>query len=293
MCGDGVRTGAEECDGTDIGGDGTCAGLYGPSYTGVPTCSPADASDPAAGCRILPMGCTLVAGEKDGPALVTIPTTTSGTMRIDATEVTNGQYEIFLAAEAGTTVMQPSFCQWNADFHADATCLAGAGESAWCTGAECLRLPRVCIDWCDAAAYCAWAGKRLCGDPSGGPAPAFTLGDASKNQWTNACTSGGAHAYPYGDTFVAASCNGVGGVGHPVAAGSTPSCAAAPPYADVLDLNGNVWEWQDDCTSTGDNDACPTRGGAYNSQPSDLSCTSGPGFNRQNQHPAVGFRCCE
>lgn len=75
---------------------------------------------------------------------------------IGSREVSNGEYQQFLAAQQDPAI-QPGECAWNDDFTPTQWPVASA------------TLPVVNIDWCDARAYCAWAGKRLCGAIAGGP----------------------------------------------------------------------------------------------------------------------------
>src|SRR5262249_40663852 len=103
------------------------------------------------------------------------------------------------------------------------------------------------VDWCDAFAYCAWAGKRLCGRIAGGSVdPTFGTDLASESEWYNACSRGGQHAYPYGDTYDPRACNGLeygAGTGPQLPVGSLSSCTGG--FAGLFDMSGNVSEWED------------------------------------------------
>jgi len=169
-----------------------------------------------------------------------------------------------------------------------------------CQGAGCGNHPQACVDWCDAYAYCAAVGKRLCGRIGGGPNGFADYADATKSQWYNACTSGGANSYPYGDAYMGSSCNAVDlGIGATVEVGSLATCqSSVPGYTGVYDLSGNVAEWEDSCiSSTGPGDDCQTRGGAFGSPGGAVDCAQVPnldphGTRRNSAYGVIGFRCC-
>lgn len=203
-----------------------------------------------------------------------------GTHCIDATEVTVAAYLGFLG---GPDPGQNAECAWNVSYVPS----GGAPASS--------QLPITKVDYCDAAAYCKSAGKRLCGKIGGGATPVASYADPAVSQWLAACSSDGANAYPYGAAFVAGTCNGSGsGFGAPVAVQSLPGCKGpAAPESGIYDMSGNVWEWEDSCSgSTGATDTCRLRGGSFNNPMGFLGCSADYNVQRQAAFTSVGFRCC-
>jgi formylglycine-generating enzyme len=209
---------------------------------------------------------------------------------IDSTEVTRCQYRTWLDTSPPTTG-QDAWCAWNTDFTPDATCMSG---SSVCQGAACGNHPQVCLDWCDAYAYCKAVGKRLCGKIEGGANAPDDYADPTKDQWYNACVSDDTNnAFPYGNTYDGKKCNGADqGIGTTVAVGSLPDCqSTVSGYAGVYDLFGNAWEWEDTCGGTsGPQDWCRERGGSFLTY--DVHCDFTSHDARGNVASTVGFRCC-
>jgi formylglycine-generating enzyme required for sulfatase activity len=206
---------------------------------------------------------------------------------IDSTEVTRDQYAAWLAGSP-TTSGQDSWCSWNTSF---------VPTRQWPPGTKGGH-PVVCVNWCDAYAYCKGIGRRLCGNIDGGANAWGDFNNATKSQWFNACTSGGQNDYPYGDTFDGQACNGDDkGVGSTVSAGSLSTCqSSVSGYAGVYDLSGNAYEWEDTCSgSLGSADACRVRGGSYYPDAAGaMRCDvdSGLSAKRNIADDNVGFRCC-
>ena len=198
---------------------------------------------------------------------------------IDPREVNNAQYQKFLDLDHDLAE-QPPGCAWN-DSYAP---VAWVGDGS---------MPVVNIDWCDARAYCHWAGRRLCGAISGG---ATTVPEAfmpALDQWHHACTKGGTRPFPYGPSYDPKACNvhdydpNVDAV---MPTGSLPSCEA--PVSGLFDLSGNVWELTATCTGDGPDDKCLRRGGSYFSKADDLGCYIQSVRPRKDVYAYVGFRCC-
>ncbi len=221
---------------------------------------------------------------------------------IDATEVTREQYAAWVQTNPSVSG-QVASCSWNDSFAPVATCTS---QLAAC-GSDCGRNPQVCVDWCDAAAFCKAVGKRLCGK-IGGNANAFSdAADASKSQWYAACTSGNKCAYSYGNTWdgdAAALCNDwKNALGTTTPVGTFATCTSPDPlYRGVYDLTGNVWEWEDSCNgATNGDDACHIRGGTYtNCYGAGVcdypyvqdGCYYGAIIKRASADKITGFRCC-
>ncbi|MBT3296338.1 MAG: SUMF1/EgtB/PvdO family nonheme iron enzyme [Verrucomicrobia bacterium] len=179
---------------------------------------------------------------------------------LDYREVTVGDFQEFIAATSGT---MPTAPPW------------GWGDT---------DLPMVNVTWNDAAAFAAWAGKRL-------PTEAefeYAMRDGAADQ-----------RYPWGDTISASDANYLGaGIGQPTVAESYPNSSHG-----LYDIAGNVNEWCYDwyealLSGPVDNPMGPasgthktTRSGSWVNRDRQLRCSS-----RIYREPAVryidlGFRC--
>jgi formylglycine-generating enzyme required for sulfatase activity len=218
------------------------------------------------------------------------------TFCIDSTEVTNAQYQEFLAANVPIG-SQPPECAWNETFAPELP------EPVETGAAE----PVVGIDWCDALAYCTWAGKYLCGRVENGkkvgPVTLETSSDFHSHQWMNACSADARLRYPYGAIHEPGRCNLRDfDAGRPVAVGTALGCEGG--YKGVYDLVGNVWEWYDGpCADGGpdpdggvpgpEGDLCWLKGGSYRFSGASYDCRyDRQSVRRDSKEVDIGFRCC-
>jgi formylglycine-generating enzyme required for sulfatase activity len=221
-------------------------------------------------------------------------------LAIGAREVTRDAYASFVAASNKPAL--PLVCTAKSAFEPDSACMKTVQP---CPDADpdCGTQPQVCVDWCDAYAYCAWSGKRLCGKLGGGPITFDQFANPGKSEWMNGCSSGGQHAYPYGDDENNAACNGsiYANANHvaTVVVGSVAACqSAVPGYAGIFDMSGNAAEWEDACekiatdANASMSDKCRVRGGSYQSENAALACAADRFLLRNQPSPDVGFRCC-
>lgn len=230
-------------------------------------------------------GCPEASG---GPPMVMV----QGGYCIDTTEVTRAQYQSWLST-GPSLADQPSRCAANGGFEPDAECMA---YPETCKGPACDNHPQVCVDWCDAYAFCKAVGKRLCGRIGGGSNDFHDNKDATKSQWVHACSAGGTLVYPYGNEYGPTTCNGnEAGIGttEPVAArvGCTNSLEG---YAGIFDMSGNAWEWEDSCDDRDGGPAvCRAQGGGFSVHSENLTCKSGTGeMGVAFVSEKIGFRCC-
>jgi formylglycine-generating enzyme required for sulfatase activity len=237
----------------------------GTSSVGGATAGSASTSGP---CPALP-----------GPPLEPIRSTEGGAPRecIDATEVTNDDYAAFLAS-GPSAASQTAECAANSSF---------VPLFGWPKSGSDRELPVVNVDWCDARAYCAWAGKHLCGGTS---PPANAEDPDVAKAWLTACTGGVDLVYPYGNSYDPTRCNGkdAGRSGTVIELGS--ACEGASQ--GVYDLSGNVWEWQADCDGSDPLSTCVVRGGSFRSDENSLRCDAIESAARGSAYDDFGIRCC-
>jgi formylglycine-generating enzyme required for sulfatase activity len=264
---------------------------------------------------------------------------TGGAYCIDQAEVSKGQYNKFITANVPVNTQTGSCLTANTTFVPRAAWPpatsppASAGAVASVTLAFNYGLPVHYVDWCDAAAYCKWANKELCGLINGGTLPLASSGDQEKSAWYNACSAQGVRSYPYAGAFDNSRCNtdgtGVSGAETPGAerttgfgfavnqdgniydvatSDATGSITSAAHQAcqggstGVYQMSGNVAEWEDSCDGTTATANCRVRGGSYADSSGNQTCLATRDVVRMPPPVAdpltdplrdVGFRCCQ
>ncbi len=233
-----------------------------------------------------------------GPLMVRVPLPDGSSFCIDSTEVSTRQYRAFLRADY-PLAQQPSYCAWNDRY---APGFHPGDEEPWPAD----DLPMAFADWCDARAYCAWAGKRLCGKIGGGnilvniPLSDHPV-DPLHEEWPYACTAGGTRIYPYGNVYDETGCVTVTYDGDPNYTESTDhirpireakKCEGGFP--GLYDMGGNVSEWVDESNQeVGEGDSVSDLGGYYASDSTEAKCIQRYGDLRSTQGGATGIRCCK
>ncbi|WP_218920215.1 formylglycine-generating enzyme family protein [Chondromyces crocatus] len=162
------------------------------------------------------------------------------------------------------------------------------------------------VDWCDATAYCKWAGKRLCGARAGGPVAVVDdrIDSPKDAQWFHACTRGGSQPYPYGARPSPANVpsgicrdgdssptneNSLRNRTAPV--GSLAGCEGG--FDGLFDMSGNAAEWIDSCALMQDGVfRCATAGGTYSFMADACFCEFVEWHEPKFVYNTVGFRCC-
>jgi formylglycine-generating enzyme required for sulfatase activity len=147
-------------------------------------------------------------------------------------------------------------------------------------------------NWCQASAYCQWAGKRLCGKIGGGPLLDMFKFDANIAQWFNACSHGGTRDFPYGATYEAGRCVDPGPGNSANFVATKRGCEGGFP--GLFDMSGNLWEWTDNCDNPTDQSFCRACGGAFDSAPpAEFQCNHCRNWTRTAYATDIGFRCCK
>jgi len=193
---------------------------------------------------------------------------------IDRHECTEGEYALFVNAQP--LELRSGLLPRGWELGADGLVLVSEARRS---------LPVVYVNWSQAAAYAAWAGKRL----------------PTEEEWEAAAAGVDGRPYPWGSEFRPGLCHGAEMADAPMPVESFPH---APAPCGALDLAGNVWEW----TSTLEDGTAITalpeglvnvviRGGAFDSRRDELTTRyrwTAPGhdaFASARYVRPIGFRC--
>ncbi len=157
--------------------------------------------------RLVPIvGGTFSLGSSDGPDNERpVTRTTVASFQLDDVETTVSAYRACVQAGRCTEPGSGAACNWGVE---------GRDQH-----------PINCVDWSQAAAYCAWVKRRL----------------PTEQEWEYAARGADGRKYPWGkDAPDTRACHGGNSEGGTCAVGSFRAGASA---FGVLDMVGNVWEW--------------------------------------------------
>lgn len=223
------------------------------------------------------VACNGVAPSAEGTILLATPRQDGTCFWMDEHEVTQQQYAVFANGNPPGLSLP---CSWNHDYY-DSAC-----EDASVRITHDPNHPQVCVDQCDAEAYCRSVNKTLCRS-------SFT-GAAKRDDWGAACSNGGETPLPYGKSGKETACN-VLGRGNETTT-SVKANTSCQNDVGIRDLTGNVAEWtggDDACeANSGADDACLIRGGSFADDFQNTNCDSSANPLRGATYDYVGFRCC-
>jgi hypothetical protein len=211
-------------------------------------------------------------------------------------EVTAGDYHAFVKAFETAPTKQPDVCWWN---HAVRPNTVVNDDAGIATAPECASYdidteaslrpnqPVRCIDWCDANAYCIWAGGYMC------------HGNEGKNEypveWRTACATSVGLKFPYGQSFIPNQClDSTSSPTGPVDVGKKTQCEGGSKK--MFDMSGNVAEWIDCGCEFDQADSTKTdafyAGGSFKLSGDTVSCGDKRTAPLVSFHEDIGARCC-
>jgi formylglycine-generating enzyme len=204
-----------------------------------------------------------------------------GSYCIDETEVTRGDFLEMLKVARGMR-NAPDWCAWNTTDPTDID-----------TNPDGLKTPVGYMNLCDAATFCAWKGKRLCGKINGGQLAFGEYNDAAKSEWMAVCSVNGTQTYAYAGAYDASKCWTSATTTQDVK--TKPGChGPAAPHALVYDMTGNILEWETSCQEwpPSQTTMCHTRGGEWG-EDMKATCDKYQVTRVGDRYAGVGFRCCK
>jgi formylglycine-generating enzyme required for sulfatase activity len=212
---------------------------------------------PAAGERRLRAGDSFRECAKDCPEMIVIP---AGSFTMGSPEGEKGrraregpQHEVTIAKRFAVSKSEVTWDEWRACVnHGDCPHIS---DSAWGRGTR----PVINVTWEQVKQYVAWLSKMT--------GQNYRL--LTEAEWEYAARAGTKTAYPWGNEIGNgnANCSGCGSQwADDEENPKTAPVASFPPNAFRLhDMNGNVWEWVEDCYQSNYKEA-PTDGSALNTR---------------------------